>query len=68
MSLLCVGTGLVPDPNAQKILSRAAIGSSTTIRLLLNVLIHSNSDIVSGTISLVPDIDDMIGPLYLSSD
>ena len=50
MSLLCVGTGLVPDPNAQKILSRAAIGSSTTIRLLLNVLIHSNSDIVSGAV------------------
>ena len=50
MSLLCVGTGLVPDPNAQKILSRAAIGSSTTIRLLLNVLIHSNSDIVSGPV------------------
>ena len=47
MSLLCVGTGLVPDLNAQRILSKAAIGSSTTIRLLLNVLIHSNSEIVS---------------------
>ena len=47
MSLLCVGTGLVPDPNAQKILAQAAVGSSTTIRLLLNVLIHSNTEIVS---------------------
>ena len=47
MSLLCVGTGLMPDSNAQKILAQAAVGSSTTLRLLLNVLIHSNSEVVS---------------------
>ena len=47
MSLLCVGTGLIPDPNAQKILSQAAVGSSTTLRLLLNILIHSNTEVVS---------------------
>ena len=47
MSLLCVGTGLMPDPNAQKILAQAAVGSSTTLRLLLNILIHSNTEVVS---------------------
>ncbi|CBY40053.1 unnamed protein product [Oikopleura dioica] len=47
LSLLCVSSGLVPNTLAQKTVARAASGSSSTIRLLLNLLIHSNSDSVS---------------------
>ena len=39
--------GLVPNHAAQRIVARAASGSSTSIRLLLNLILHSNSDPVS---------------------
>ena len=47
LSLLCVGTGLVPNHAAQRIVSKAATGSTTTIRLILNLVLHANSDPVS---------------------
>ena len=44
---MCVGTGLVPNHHAQRTVTKASTGSTSTIRLLLNLIIHSNSEPVS---------------------